>query len=254
MFLEKMKWPEVDALDRERVLVVCCISALEQHSLHLPMGTDYLIGTELVRRLEGRIADRLLCLPSVWLGCSSHHMGFAGTITASTRTMQKNLHDIASSARLHGFRRILFLNSHGGNRAVLGCSIQDLGEKFPELTIVGATYWDIAKEKLEKLRVTGFGGMGHACELETSIVLAVDSTLVDRSKAHPDGMMEKSRFTRGEMLSSPAVAIFRSTRRTSVNGGFGDPSTANADKGEEMLNAIVGSLEELCLDMLAGKI
>jgi creatinine amidohydrolase len=254
MFLERMKWPEVDALHRDNVLVTCCISALEQHSLHLPIGTDYLIGSELVRRLEEQIPTHLLCLPSIWLGCSTHHMGFAGTITASTHTMLQILRDIASSVRLHGFRKLLFLNSHGGNRALLGCSIQELGQEFPELTIVGATYWDVAKGELEKLRETDFGGMGHACELETSIILAVNGDLVDISKAHRDGIISKSRFTRGEMLSPPSVAIFKSTRETSSHGGSGDPCNASPEKGQQMLDVIVGCLAALCQDILDGQI
>ena len=250
MFLEKMKWPEVDSLRREDVLAICCISALEQHSFHLPMGTDYMIGSELVRRLESRQPDRFLCLPSIWLGASAHHMDFAGTISASSSTIFHVLRDVASSIRSHGFRRLLFLNSHGGNRSLLGCSVQELGHDFPDMTIVGATYWDVANGELTQLRETGFGGMGHACELETSIMLATSRDLVDMSKAESDGIASSSEFTKGEMLRAPLVAIYKSMATSSHHGGVGDPTKATPQKGETMLDAITRRLDELCTDLL----
>jgi creatinine amidohydrolase len=254
MFLDEMKWPEIDNLRREDILVVCCISALEQHGRHLPMGTDYFIGSELLRGLEKKMPAQLLCLPVIWFGASDHHMSFAGTISASTQTMLRILRDIASSVRQHGFRKILFLNSHGGNRALLGCSIQELGHEFPDLLIVGATYWEVAKEGIEKLRTTEFGGMGHACELETSIMIATHGELVDMSSARRDGIMPKSRFSRGEMLSPPSVAIFRSLSVLSSSGVVGDPIYANAQIGNQMLDVINTSLTSLCQDILTGQI
>jgi creatinine amidohydrolase len=254
MFLEEMKWPEVSSLQRDRVVVVCCISALEQHSLHLPMGTDYFIGAELLRRLEGQAPDQILCLPALWLGASDHHMDFAGTISASTLTVMNVLHDIASSVQQHGFKKLLFVNSHGGNRALLGCSVQEIGHRYPDMTIIGATYWDVAREELLRIRETEYGGMGHACELETSIILAISSGLVDMSKAQYDGTMASSQFTKGEMLFAPQVATYRSMKDGSRHGGFGDPTVATSKKGFDMLDAIVVKLTALCEDILENRI
>lgn len=254
MFLETMKWPEVDALPREEMLVICCISALEQHSLHLPMGTDYFIGAELVRRLEKHLPSRLLCLPTVWLGASEHHMDFAGTISASTSTIALIVREITTSIRRHGFYKLLFLNSHGGNRALLNNVIQDIGKEFPDMTVIGATYWEIIRDRLNELRESDFGGMGHACELETSLMLAISDASVDMKKARRDGTMPASRFTRGEMLSAPTVAIYRSMKATTLHGGQGDPETASSSKGERMLEAIVQRLTELCDDIFAQKV
>ena len=254
MFLERMKWPEIDALDRANVLVVCCIGALEQHGLHLPMGTDYMIGSELLRRLEEQNPSQLLCLPALWLGCSDHHMGFAGTITAPIQLIIQTIQHVASSIRSHGFQRMLFLNTHGGNRASLSCSIQDLGRLFPDLTAVGATYWEVASAELEKLRASDFGGMGHACELETSLILAIDDTLVDRSRTRPDGVMAKSCFTCADMLHPPAVTVYKSISDMSENGCVGDPTVASAEKGRQMFDVITDRLAYLCRDILANQL
>lgn len=252
MFLERMTWQDVDLLDRSKTLAVCCISATEQHSLHLPTGTDQLIGSEIVRRIERAMPSQLLCLPTVWFGSSGHHMDFAGTISVSATTMRSVIRDIASSLHTHRFSKILFLNSHGGNRVLLSAAIQELGEAIPALDVIGATYWDVAREDLTKMRESPFGGMGHACELETSIILSLDSSLVKTDKAEPDGIMSRSEFGRHEMLAGPMVLTYRTMKQITHHGGFGDPSTASAKKGEEMLNVIASRLIGLCKDILAG--
>ena len=137
MFLEKMKWPEVAELPRKETMFVCCVSAMEQHSLHLPLGTDFFIGSEIVKRLEAEFPERMVCLPTIWFSSSGHHMDFPGTISLSSHNMMLVLKDIAKSIYAHGFRKLLLLNSHGGNRALLARSVQELGEEIPDFTIVG---------------------------------------------------------------------------------------------------------------------
>jgi len=255
MFLQQMKWPEVDALDREKVIAVASISALEQHSLHLPVSTDYLIGSEIVRRVEHELPRTLLCLPPIWLGCSSHHMDFAGTISLSVETMSHVLKEVTDSVMRHGFRKLLILNSHGGNRATLSYTIQAIGHSYAGAMIVGATYWDLVTQDLWQARETEFGGMGHACELETSILLSIAPHLVDLSKAEPDGMtLSESEFGRNEMLASASVSVYKTFAETSRHGGHGDPRTASAEKGERFLGIITYGVKRLCDDMLAGKI
>jgi creatinine amidohydrolase len=254
MFLEKMKWPEIAELPREQKIIVCCISATEQHSLHLPMGTDFFIGSELVRRLEAEFPDNLICLPAIWFGSSGHHMDFPGTISVSSHNLVLVLRDIARSIHAHGFRKLLLLNSHGGNRGLLARSVQELGEEISGLAIAGATYWEVAKEEIGSIRETPFGGLGHACELETSIMLRIDRGLVDMDKAKADGKNSESRFTQSEMLHPPVVAIYRTMKQTTNHGGVGDPTVASAEKGERMLQAITRQLRLLCEDFLADRL
>jgi len=249
-----MKWPEVDALARNEVVIISCLSAVEQHSWHLPMGSDFIIGSEIVRRLEQSMPRDLLCLPTIWLGCSSHHLHFAGSMSARLATMLHVIRDIAASIHGHGFRKLLFVNSHGGNRAALAAAVQEVGHEFSSMDIVGVTYWELAKDDLASIRESKFGGMGHACELETSILLAVAPPLVDMSRAEVDGIPSASIYTRSDMLAAPPVAIFKAMDKITRHGGSGDPRTATAQKGEKFLDVIVAKLVDLCNDMRAGKV
>ncbi len=253
MILDELAWPEIEALDRGRVLPICVLAATEQHSLHLPLCTDRLIGSEVVRRAERRLPDTLLVLPPVAVGCSAHHLDFAGTLSIRHATMLATIEDLADSIARHGFRKLLLINSHGGNHAAMVVAIQQMLETLPEVAAAGASYWSLAAPALAELRESGPGGMGHACELETSIMLRLRPDLVHMERAGRDGDYSLSRFFGGEMLQPPPVAAARPFREFTRHGGFGDPSTASAEKGERFLEAIAGAVAALCLEMTGAE-
>src|SRR6266446_447913 len=168
MFLAEMTWQEIDKLDRSTV-VVASFGAMEQHGAHLPLETDTLVGRELARRLDEACQNRLLVLPTQWLGLSTHHMSFAGTISASVETYLALAAEVIESIAQAGFKKILVLNSHGGNMSALDVVLTKCRLKYPDTRIVLVTYWNAAVEQLRYLRGSPEGGMGHACELETSL-------------------------------------------------------------------------------------
>ena len=241
-------------MERGGLLAIVALGALEQHSNHMPLGTDHLIGDALIKRLEAAMPERLVCLPTIWLGCSAHHLGFSGTVSVSTNTMSNIIIDLAMSLRQSGVKRLLLLNSHGGNSAVIATTIQTLGAMNTDLTVAGISYWDAARNDLMACRDTSLGGMGHACELETSLMLCDRADLVDMQSAEPDGIEASSRFSRGEMLVAPTVVVYKDVRSTSKHGGFGDPTSASAKKGELFYDHVVRGLLELCADMLQDRL
>lgn len=115
-YLPHMTVPEVRDLLTRTDMVIMPIASLEQHGLHLPIGTDFLNGLERAKLIAQR-AD-VLVAPILLPGQSPYHMGFEGTITLSAETIQAVYVEAAQSLIRHGFRRFLILNSHGGNRAI----------------------------------------------------------------------------------------------------------------------------------------
>ena len=114
MFLADMTWTALGSLSRN-IPVVIPIAAVEQHGHHLPVATDSMLLEEVVRRAEAQLGEQCLFVPLQWLGNSHHHNDFPGTISASPRVYLDLLADLAESCLRQGFRRILFLNGHGGN-------------------------------------------------------------------------------------------------------------------------------------------
>lgn len=115
-YLPHMTWPEVEALRRRTDMVIIPVAALEQHSLHLPIGTDFLNGLERAKLIAQRTP--VLVAPILLAGNSPYHMEFPGTVTLSSQTIQQVYFEAAQSLIRHGFKRVLLLNSHGGNQVI----------------------------------------------------------------------------------------------------------------------------------------
>src|SRR5437868_10923696 len=109
--LDRLSWPEVkDELDRGRDTVVIAFGATEQHGPHMPLATDALMGDHLARL----VADRLdaFVAPTIRIGCSEHHLAFAGTLSISEQTFGGIVADVIASAARSGFARIVLLPTH----------------------------------------------------------------------------------------------------------------------------------------------
>ena len=121
----ELRWPEMKQLDRANTVVILPTGSMEQHGPHLPLQVDHFIANRLAEDLEKRMPE-VLILPPVWAGASAHHMDFPGTITLRPRVFIDLLREICGCLRHHGFRRIVLLNGHGGNRSILEVLAQEL--------------------------------------------------------------------------------------------------------------------------------
>lgn len=253
MLLAKATWQDISQLDRNAI-VIAPFGAMEQHGHHLPLETDSRIGQEIVARTERKLTNEVLVLPVQWAGYSPHHMDFAGSITLTAETYVRVAVEIIGSIAKAGFRRFLLFNSHGGNRAILDVAATELKFLYPDATFATVTYWNIAREQLQHLRESPMGGMGHACELETSILLSVSPDQVKMHLAQADGAWPCSHFLANDMLSASQLGLASSFSEFTKSGANGDPTTANAEKGEGFLNAIVDRLVELVHDYHTGEL
>jgi hypothetical protein len=113
-YLPHMTWPEVQDLLTRTDMVIIPVASLEEHGPQTPIGTDYLSGVERAKLIAQK--TDVLVAPIVLPGISPYHMEFPGTITLSHDTLQRVYFEAAQSLIHHGFRRILFLNSHAGNQ------------------------------------------------------------------------------------------------------------------------------------------
>jgi creatinine amidohydrolase len=246
MKLGEMNWPDVAELDREAIVAVFPIASFEQHGHHLPFLTDTIETTGVVDRLDARMADRVLCLPTQWLGYSFHHMNFGGSMTATSETHIRMIVETVDGLVRAGFPRVLILNGHGGNQADLKVAQQILKEKHDATCILGASWWEVAAEALDQVKETGPTGSGHAGEMETSLMLALRPDLVRTDRLQDDGWLPASRH-------GGRVQRFRRIDEQTHRGVYGNPTAGSADKGERMLTVVVDSLVEIVEDMLADR-
>src|SRR5918994_1693953 len=135
--LDRLTWPEVEEeLERGRDTVVIAFGATEQHGPHMPLATDALIGDHFARA----VADRLdpFVAPTVRVGCSSHHLDFAGTLSLEDETFHALVADHVRSLARGGFRRIVLLPTRGGNFGPLAAALDRLGD-LESARVVGLT-------------------------------------------------------------------------------------------------------------------
>lgn len=229
MLLVEMTSPEVDALPRD-IVVLIPVASCEQHSLHLPVFTDSMIGGEVARRAHERVPDDVLVLPVLWLGYSQHHSRYPGTVSAVTWTHLAAMTDIVDSMTRHGFKKFLIQNSHGGNGSNISVLLQQMMERYANEEAEFYSCWAWASgDKLDEIRELGGKGSGHAGETETCMVMAMRPDLVRTDKLDPDG-------ERPGMRADGAASYYRFDQRTK-HGGVGDPRPATAEKGERLLDA-----------------
>jgi creatinine amidohydrolase len=236
----RLTWPEVAALSEQDRVCVIPVATLEDHGHHLPIDADLRIVGEICRRAADEIPDDVVLLPAIPHGYSPHHMDFPGPITIGWETFTRYLVGVGTSLAGHGFRRILYLNGHGSNQNLVDMAARLVMVERPQ-TVAGSAFYLSSPEALraiDEIRESDRGGMAHACELETSIYLAIDPDAVDMDRAvdessYPEGQHAWLDWTDGSLKIVPWWSSFS---RTGVQGR---PTLATAEKGKVLLDAAV---------------
>ncbi|MFV1980029.1 MAG: creatininase family protein [Rhodothermia bacterium] len=248
MFWDQLTSPQIAELDRS-IAVVLLMAATEQHGPHLPLATDRMIGEHFCLELNRRFPDDVLILPSMAVGCSEHHLDFAGSLSLQHATLLGQATDTLDSVIRHGFRNLIVLNSHGGNRAVSQVLLETFGFRNRQVNMVVATWWTIAASGLLKLNDTGRGGVGHGGEFETSLMLAIAPDLVHMDEVVPPQNSETYPWAAADMLRGPKAGLYRTMREMTPNGVFGDPRPATAEKGVAITELVTTALSQLVKDL-----
>jgi len=228
-----LNWKQVDALPRERTLLVLPTAAIEQHGHHLPLETDTLINNLLLGRAMHKLPQDLpiYALPPVHYGKSNEHLGFPGTLSLSASTFMAVLRDLGASIASAGFRKLVLYNTHGGNSSLVDVMARDLRAEFGLRTFALHGSGGISFEGLHpQERAYGF----HAGEVETAFLLAAAPELVDRSSYTVNYIADVSK---PEILfpeNAPATFAWL-TRDIAPSGVLGDPRPATAENGERWL-------------------
>jgi len=167
--LDKMTWPEVEAARQSIQLVVVPVGSTEQHGPNTTFDTDTVRAYGFCKLLEKAMHPRLLVAPPVTVGISYHHLKFPGSLTLKPETMIQYLVDLAWSFAQHGFKRLLFINGHGGNRPVLELACVRIKHELGMVVGWAGLMGDTAPDVVAAHARTPVNG--HACEIETSQLL-----------------------------------------------------------------------------------
>jgi len=240
-------WQELTAADlgeqaRAGAIVLLPVASMEQHGPHLPVGVDSILCEGVCRRAAEALALTIpvIVAPTLWCGMAEHHMAFGGTFTFDLATYRDVLMSLANSIERHGFKRVLIVNGHGGNIAALAAILPDL-QRQSSLTIRTTTYFELAQPAMPAI-LEDQDGVRHACEAETSMMMALVPQLV-RGEA-----LEAAHGPPHVHRRPLAIGQYRSFRDFTASGVVGDARRASREKGEKLLaacaTAIIAALKD----------
>lgn len=228
-------------LEKSKVVLIP-VGHTEQHALHLPLSTDTLCIDAIASEVTNNLPGKVDCLPVMPYGVSTHRKSFAGSMSVRGRTFEDFWVEVIDSLVEQGYDKFYFITGHGGNVSFLTNVVKYAGEDHP--TIFCATSWlylsgPKGSAALEEKRQSKIGGLGHACELETSLILHLHPELV-----HMDRVVDETDFIttpsyyQDWLEGGPLIANPPWTDDTAT-GAYGAGSLATASKGKYWLKVAI---------------
>lgn len=223
----------------------------EQHGYHLPLSTDTLIADALADRVVA-LRSETVCRFPVWpYGVSTHRREFAGTLSCDARLWEDFWVQILDRLVQAGFRTAYLLNGHGGNHSFLVNVTKFAGERHPDCFVATSflhTSSGRAAELLHSLRSSSL--MGHACELETSYLLALRPELVHLERAVDEVEFISTPNYWMDWIEGGALIANPPWTDDTRTGTYGAPSCASAEKGRVWFEAAAEELAGLTDEIL----
>ena len=229
VLLHEMSWTEAKEYFIKNDVAILPVGSNEQHGPQNPLGTDHLIAKALAEETAKRTG--VLCLQVIPFGVSSHHKQFWGTIYISPKTFKKYVKEICLSLDYYGVKKIVIVNGHGGNLSALAELARELREKGIFISIF--QWWPAASKLLPDLFKPE--ERRHASAEETSVNLALYPEIVDMDKAMDEVPQEN-------MLQLDGITLALDSVDYTASGVFGKSTTASAEKGKIVFEAVVGEL------------
>jgi creatinine amidohydrolase len=236
LHLNEMTRDEIRAIAAETTVIIP-VAATEQHGPHLPMLVDSFVITNLAEQAAEQAAVHVpvTVIPTLPFGSSHHHQVY-GALSLSGDTFSRVLMDLGISLVRMGFRRLFFLNGHGGNDDLIRQAARDLALTYP-IRVGAASYWTLAADALAEANAAAVGSTpGHAGGFETSVMLALWPEMVRTDRYPVDGGFPTGSKGRGGLFVQQH-GIWE------VSGGYSEPPVrASAEAGQQFVAAVVDAV------------
>ena len=242
MLLHEMKSTEVREYIKKNTVLILPTGSTEQHGPHLPTKVDIFIPYTIALKAAEKTGS--IVAPPIYYGYNEKELAFPGTASVSIVSFQNYVMEVCRSFWKTGFKKIIILNGHRGNRFIIHAIINLLAEQT-DVKCAGLDYYDLVKDIAEKVRESSIGGMQHACEFETSVMLYIDENNVDMKKAKAEfSPFLGNKYTDHDMTFDPIVFMTAPFEKRTKSGVLGDPTLANKEKGKALFEGATERLIE----------
>jgi creatinine amidohydrolase len=249
-FWAEMTWTDFQARDMARTIAVLPATATEQHGPHLPLGTDTFIMEGYIAKVVERVPDELavLFLPVQNCGFSIEHTDFPGTLSLPAESLVSAWTKLCESVHLTGCRKLVLLNSHGGNTAILDMIAHDLRARLRMLVVMASWHRFGAPDGLFSAHEQAHGI--HAGEIETSLMLNFRPDLV-RDEEAADFQSKSVAMERefNWLRAGRPTGFGWMSQDLSASGAMGNAAAATARKGEACADYGATAFIELLQDI-----
>lgn len=243
---------EMSELDPERTVALLPVGAVEQHGPHLPLATDILITEAVLAAATALLPDdlTLLILPSQAVGLSPEHAGFAGTLTLKPETLIAAWTEIGRSVAAAGLRKLILLNSHGGQPQIVDIVTQRLRTEYGLLAVRANSFRFDLPDGLVDEDERRFGL--HGGQTETALMLAIAPHLVRSGEIADFPNAARDLSASAERLGLSGAGGFAwNAEDLNPGGATGDARRATAEQGHALLAAYGAQLAALIRDVAA---
>lgn len=240
-FLPYLSWTEIaDLPDKANTVIVLPTGATEQHGPHLPCAVDTVISAGVVGHALARLPDNVpaFAMAPITYGKSEEHLHFPGTVTLSGETLLATMNEVSESVYRAGFRKLLFVNGHGGQPQVLEMCAREMRLRHGDFIVVPSFTWRVPhvagqylSDKEKKLAM-------HAGHGETALMLALAPETVHMERAVVNYPPE---FPSSLLSPDGRPACAWTARDFGPSGIIGDPTPATAEQGQAILDSLAGS-------------
>lgn len=249
-FFPYLTWTDIQNLsDKENVVIIQPIGAIEQHGPHLPIIVDSAISMGVLGKALNQLDSNIpaYSLPCLYYGKSNEHWHFPGTITLTAQTLLAVILEVAESLYRSGFRKLVLMNSHGGQPQILEIAARDLHQKYQDLLIFPLFTWRVPNCAKELLTEQELEYGIHAGDAETSLLLSLlpDQVKLEKAvKEYPQGLPQDT------LLSMEGQLPFAwLTAELSRSGIMGDATVASKEKGDRLLDSLAAGWVQVIKDI-----
>lgn len=247
---DELATSELDDWARRSAVAVVPLAAIEQHGPHLPLSTDRIIGEGIVEAAARDAASDvpLLLLPTLALGTSAEHAAFGGTLSLDAATLETTLFDVGASVARAGLRRLVLVNSHGGNRAVVDVSALRLRTTLEMLVVKAHTFRFPPPDGVDLPEREWTHGL-HGGAVETAMMLHLRPDLVrqDAIRSFPS-LGEEMEATLKHLRPEGPASFAWTADDLNSEGVVGDASLADPRIGEQLVTHYAAYLADVLRD------
>ncbi|MBR0754396.1 creatininase family protein [Bradyrhizobium jicamae] len=237
-------------LDMSKIVAVLPVGAVEQHGPHLPVRVDAAILDGIIQHAVAQMPDDfpVLFLPTMPIGKSNEHSAFPGTLTLSAETLGRVWYEVCESVHRAGVRKVVFVNSHGGQPQVMEIVCRELRVKLGMLAV--SSQWSRFTDLSDLFSAAERKHGIHAGEIETSVMRHLHPGLVDMALAEDFRALSQTLETECEILM-PEGPVGFGWQMQDINpkGACGNAALADAERGRMAVERAAGRLIKLITEV-----